>query len=233
MSAKIKKQEFDLFNKLSEEWWDENGKFKVLHQIRPIRIEFILDQLAQNNMKNPNILDLGCGGGLISESMSRLGCKVTGIDFVKKNIEVAKLHAKKKKLNINYIHADIEKYITNKKYDVIIMFEILEHLNNWRTFIKKINNNLKKNGIIIISTINRNILSKYLAIYFAENILKWIPKGTHTYEKFIKPQEIKENMKVINLNLMNLKGMVFDPINLNWKLSNNTKVNYFCSYKKN
>ena len=192
-------REHDFFNKLSEEWWDENGKFSVLHQIRPIRIQYILDQLNRKNLKNLEILDLGCGGGLVCESLSRLGANVTGIDFVENNIKVAKIHSRKK-LSINYLCRDIEKLKFNKKFDLIIMFEILEHLDNWKTFLIKIKKNLKRNGMVIISTINRNIFSKYLAIYFAENILRWIPKGTHDYNKFIKPKEIEINMKKINLN---------------------------------
>ena len=111
------------------------------------------------------------------------------------------------------------------------MFEILEHLNDWDSFLLKIKRNLKHNGLVIISTINRNIISKYTAIFLAENILKWIPKGTHTYEKFIKPNEIYEFMSNNGFKLKNLNGLIFSPLDLSWKLSKNTKVNYFCSYK--
>ena len=222
--------EHELFSKLSQEWWDENGKFKVLHQIRPLRIEYILKQIDSKKMTDLDVLDLGCGGGLISESLSRLNANVTGVDFVKNNIEVAKRHALKKKLKINYIQDDIEKLRLAKKFDLIIIFEVLEHLNDWQSFLIKIKKNLKRNGIIIISTINRNILSKYLAIYFAENILKWVPKGTHSYEKFIKPSEIYSNMINNNFRLKNLSGLKFNLLQGSWKLSRNPNVNYFCTY---
>ncbi len=232
MPTKINNKEYELFNKLSKEWWDENGKFKVLHQIRPIRIKYILDQLNNNNLKNMDILDLGCGGGLVCESLSRLGAKVTGIDFVENNIEVAKIHSIKKNLNINYIHADIEKLDLKKKFDLIIIFEVLEHLNNWKNFLIGIKKYLKKNGLIIISTINRNLISKYSVIYIAENILGWIPKGTHSYEKFIKPEEIEYFMKDNKLFLNDMKGLVYNPTSLDWQLSKNTMINYFCTYSR-
>ena len=168
---------------------------KVLHQIRPIRIQYILNQLKDLDLKNTKILDLGCGGGLVSESLSRLGAKVTGIDFVANNINIARHHSIKSKLKIDYIHGDIEKIKMNKKFDLIIMFEILEHVNNWKKLLLKIDKNLKKDGKIIISTINRNLISKFTAIYLAESILKWIPKGTHRFEKFIKPKEIEVCLK--------------------------------------
>ena len=232
MNLKTKKNEYDHFNKLSNEWWDENGKFAILHKIRPIRMSYILNQLNKQNIKNLEILDLGCGGGLICEPLSRLGANVNGIDYVKNNIKVAKEHAKQKRLKINYICGDIEKLKINKKFDVIIIFEVLEHLDNWKLFIKIIKKYLNVNGKIIISTINRNIFSKYLAIFFAENILNWIPKGTHQYEKFIKPEEI-ENFSLKNgLNFTSLEGLVFNPIDYNWKLSSNTQINYFCCLKK-
>tara|TARA_Y100000768_G_C23966205_1_gene678007 strand:- start:486 stop:1187 length:702 start_codon:yes stop_codon:yes gene_type:complete len=229
MLTKKNNKEFKHFDKLSKEWWDENGDFKVLHQIRPIRIKYILNQL-DSNIKNIDVLDLGCGGGLVSEPLARLGANVTGIDFVENNIKVAKLHSKKKNLNIKYISKDIENLDIKKKFDLIIMFEILEHLDDWEKFLKKIKINLKKNGKIIISTINRNIISKYIAIYFAENILRWIPKGTHNYNKFIQPDEIRDCMIKNNLSFQNIEGLIFDPINLDWRLSKNTNINYFCTF---
>ena len=230
MNTKAKNSEYKLFNKLSEEWWNEDGKFKVLHQIRPLRIKYIKDQIGNKDLKNLDILDLGCGGGLVSESLSRLGARVTGIDFVENNIRAAKLHAKKNKLHIKYYNEDIENLLIKKKYDVIILFEILEHLNDWKKLLYKIKKNLNKNGIIIISTINRNLISKYAAIYFAENILKWIPKGTHSFQKFIKPDELKKFMKKNNYKFKDLTGLIFNPVDFNWKLSSNITINYFCTF---
>jgi len=233
MSIKNINSEYEHFNKLSEEWWNENGKFNVLHRIRPVRIDYILSQLNTKNLKTLDILDVGCGGGLVSESLSRLGGRVTGVDFVENNIKVAQVHARNKGLHINYMHGDVEKIKFENKFDLIIIFEVLEHLNDWRSFIFKIEKILKKKGKIIISTINRNIISKLTAIYLAENILKWIPKNTHKYHSFIKPNEIEKEMKMYGLSLEDTKGLIFNPIDFTWKLSKNTKVNYFCTYLKN
>ena len=232
MKTKLINKEYELFNKLSEEWWDENGKFKILHKIRPIRIKYILDQTSGENIKNLDVLDLGCGGGLVSESLCRLGANVTAIDFVKNNIDAAKHHSNNNKLKINYECANIEKLEIKNKYDLIIMYEILEHLDDWETFLLKISKNLKEKGILVISTINRNILSKLAAIYLAENLLAWIPKGTHNYKKFIKPNEIKRCLESKNLMLKDITGLVFNPIDMSWNLSDNTSINYFCSYNK-
>ena len=229
MKIKSKNEEFALFNQLSDEWWNENGKFKILHQIKSHRMTYILDQINNRSIKNLKILDVGCGGGIICEPLARLGAKVTGIDFAPNNIIAAKIHSKKNKLKINYINKDIEKSKLDEKFDIILMFEVLEHLDNWKKTIKNIKKNLNKNGLIIISTINRNLLSKLFAINIAENILHWIPKGTHDYNKLIKPEELKKILLKEKFNFNNIKGLVFDPLNGEWKLSKNYMINYFCT----
>ena len=231
MNIKSKNEEFALFNQLSDEWWNENGKFKILHQIKSHRMSYILDQINNRNIRNLKILDVGCGGGIICEPLARLGAKVTGIDFAPNNIKAAKIHSKKNKLKINYINKDIEKSKLNEKFDIILMFEVLEHLDNWKKTIKNIKKNLNKNGLIIISTINRNILSKVLAINIAENVLGWIPKGTHDYNKLIKPEELKIILSKENLQLKNIQGLIYNPLIREWKLSDNYMINYFCSAK--
>jgi 2-polyprenyl-6-hydroxyphenyl methylase/3-demethylubiquinone-9 3-methyltransferase len=229
MNIKSKNEEFAFFNQLSDEWWNENGKFKILHQIKSHRISYILDQINNRNIRNLKILDVGCGGGIICEPLARLGAKVTGIDFAPNNIIAAKIHSKKNKLKINYINKDIEKSKLDEKFDIILMFEVLEHLDNWKKTIKNIKKNLNKNGLIIISTINRNPLSKLFAINIAENILHWIPKGTHDYNKLIKPEELKKILLKEKFNFKNIKGLVFNPLNREWKLSKNYMINYFCT----
>ena len=229
MNIKSKKEEFALFNQLSDEWWNENGKFKILHQIKSHRMTYILDQINNRNIRNLKILDIGCGGGIICEPLARLGAKVTGIDFAPNNIKAAKIYAKKNKLKINYIYKDIEKSKLDEKFDVIIMFEVLEHLDNWKKNIKNIKKNLNQNGIIIISTINRNLISKLFAIDIAENILNWIPKGTHDYNKLIKPEELKITLLKENFHFNNIKGLVFNPLSREWQLSKNYMINYFCT----
>ncbi len=229
MNIKSKNEEFAFFNQLSDEWWNENGKFKILHQIKSHRMSYILDQLDNRNITNLKILDVGCGGGIICEPLARLGAKVTGIDFAPNNIMAAKIHSKKNKLKINYLNQDIEKSKLDEKFDIILMFEVLEHLDNWKKTIKNIKKNLNKNGLIIISTINRNLLSKIFAINIAENILNWIPKGTHDYNKLIKPEELKKILLKEKFNFNNIKGLVFNPLNREWKLSKNYMINYFCT----
>ena len=229
MNIKSKNEEFALFNRLSDEWWNENGKFKILHQIKSHRMSYILDQINNRNIRNLKILDVGCGGGIICEPLARLGAKVTGIDFAPNNIIAAKIHSKKNKLKINYINKDIEKSKLDEKFDIILMFEVLEHLDNWKKTIKNIKKNLNKNGLIIISTINRNLLSKLFAINIAENILHWIPKGTHDYNKLIKPEELRKILSKEKFNFKNIKGLVFNPLNREWKLSKNYMINYFCT----
>ena len=231
MNIKSKNEEFALFNQLSDEWWNENGKFKILHQIKRHRMTYILDQINNRNIKNLKILDVGCGGGIICEPLARLGAKVTGIDFAPNNIKAAKIHSKKNKLKINYIYKDIEKSKLDAKFDIILMFEVLEHLNNWKKTIQNIKKNLNKDGIIIISTINRNLISKLFAINIAENILNWIPKGTHDYNKLIKPEELKNTLLKEKFHFHNIKGLVFDPLNNEWKFSKNYMINYFCTAK--
>ena len=229
MNIKSKNEEFAFFNQLSDEWWNENGKFKILHQIKSHRMSYILDQINNRNIRNLKILDVGCGGGIICEPLARLGAKVTGIDFAPNNIIAAKIHSKKNKLKIKYINKDIEKSKLDEKFDIILMFEVLEHLDNWKKTIKNIKKNLNKNGLIIISTINRNLLSKLFAINIAENILHWIPKGTHDYNKLIKPEELKKILLKEKFNFNNIKGLVFNPLNREWKLSKNYMINYFCT----
>ncbi len=232
MKLKSKKQEYELFDKYSQDWWNEDGEFKVLHKIRPIRMKYILDQIKTKKIENLSVLDIGCGGGLICEPLSRLGANVTGVDFVEKNIKIALEHSRSNNLDIKYICKDIEKFESKKKYDLIILFEVLEHLEDWKNFVIKIKNNLKNNGIIIISTINRNILSKYTAIFLAEKILRWIPSGTHDFNKFIKPEEIQNLAIKENFIFLSNKGLVYNPFERSWKISNNTHVNYFCTLKK-
>jgi len=144
MNIKSKNEEFALFNQLSDEWWNENGKFKILHQIKSHRMTYILDQIGNRDIKNLKILDVGCGGGIICEPLARLGAKVTGIDFAPNNISAAKIHSKKNKLKVNYIYKDIEKSKLDEKFDIILMFEVLEHLDNWKKTIKNIKKNLNK-----------------------------------------------------------------------------------------
>ena len=191
----INKKEIEKFSKIAEEWWNPNGKFKPLHKFNPIRISYIKENIVKslkikqnkNPLKKIRILDIGCGGGLLSEPMCRLGAEVTAIDASVKNIAVAKLHAKKNNLKINYICTSPEKLKTKKKFDVILNMEIIEHVEDVKFFLKSCSNLLKKNGIMFVATLNKTLKSYAFAIVGAEYILKWLPVGTHDWEKFIKP----------------------------------------------
>ncbi len=237
----IDKKEIEKFSKIATEWWNPNGKFKPLHKFNPIRIKYIKDNIIQKFNLNPsnkplktiNILDIGCGGGLLSEPMNKLGANVVGIDASKKNIEVAKFHAKKNKLKINYICGSPETLKIKKKFDVILSMEIIEHVEDVNFFIKKSSELLKKNGLMFIATLNKTLKSYMFAIVGAEYILKWLPIGTHDWDKFIKPEKLIEITKINNLKLEKLDGINFDLLTNEWNLSSNKSVNYIAKFKKN
>ena len=227
-----KKEEFDHFSEIAKEWWEPDGKFKILHKILPLRIEYILKNINKNKVRNFDILDLGCGGGLTCEPLSRLGAKVTGVDFIKKNIEVAKTHAIKSNLKIRYIYNDLDSFNLKEKFDVILILEVLEHLDQWEILLKKIKNNLKKKGVLIISTINQTQLARIFAIYMAENILNWIPKNTHNFQKLIKPNILKKTLEKNNFVIKSIEGLNYNPIFNEWFLNKNYyPINYFCAAK--
>ena len=237
----INKKEIEKFSKIADEWWDPNGKFKPLHKFNPIRIQYIKENIIKNfnlpknnePLSGINILDIGCGGGLLSEPMSRLGASVTGIDASEKNIQIAKLHSKKNKLKINYICSSPERINVKKKFDVILNMEIVEHVEDIELFLKSSSNLLKKNGLMFIATINKTLKSYIFAIVGAEYILRWLPIGTHEWEKFVKPEDLKKILYKNNLSLSKLDGMNFDIIKDQWKISNDLSVNYIAKFLKN
>ena len=239
-SSTINKLEIAKFSKIAAEWWSPNGKFKPLHKFNPIRIKYLKEniiehfKLKQTNspLKGLNILDIGCGGGLLSEPITRLGAKVTAIDASKKNIQVAKFHAKKNSLKINYLCSSPEKLNLNKKFDVVLNMEIVEHVEDLNFFIKKSSNLLKKNGLMFIATLNKTFKSYVFAIIGAEYVLRWLPIGTHDWEKFVKPDNLVSLAINSNLKLKKLSGMKFNPITDNWSLSNDKSVNYIAKFKK-
>jgi len=224
----INYKEIEKFSKLSEEWWDPLGKFKPLHKFNPIRIKYIKQNIIEHfnivNSKNPlnnlSLLDVGCGGGLLSEPMCRLGAKVTGIDATRKNINIAKIHAKKNKLKINYLTVSPEKLKIKNKFDVILNMEIVEHVSDLNYFIKSCASLLKKNGIMFVATINRTLKSYLFAIVGAEYILKWLPIGTHDWT-------MKHNLKSNGIH-----GMIYNPLLDQWKTGKDSSVNYISSFIK-
>jgi 2-polyprenyl-6-hydroxyphenyl methylase/3-demethylubiquinone-9 3-methyltransferase len=221
--------EISKFAKVASEWWNENGKFKPLHMINPIRASYIIEkikELKKCDLKEISLLDIGCGGGILSESMARAGINVVGMDVCEENIKIAKSHAKKVGLGIEYIHTSIEELNNNKKYDVILLMEVVEHVDNLEFFLKKTIELLKQGGIIFISTINRTIKSFFFAIVGAEYILNWLPKGTHNWNKFIKPSEIVNHLRENGVPLHNMAGMEYSVVKNEWQLTANVGVNY-------
>tara|TARA_B100000579_G_scaffold97656_1_gene77457 strand:+ start:161 stop:889 length:729 start_codon:yes stop_codon:yes gene_type:complete len=237
----INKKEIEKFSKIAEEWWDPHGKFKPLHKFNPIRISYIKESIINSfklkekvkPLKKVKILDIGCGGGLLSEPMSRLGAEVMGIDASDKNIKIAKFHAKKDNLNIKYLCASPEKLNTSTKFDVILNMEIVEHVKDVDFFLQSCSKLLKKNGIMFVATINKTLKSYFFAIIGAEYILRWLPVGTHEWDKFVKPNELVKILKKYDLKLDSLDGMKFNLLNDEWKVSKDKSVNYIGRFIKN
>ena len=237
----INKKEIEKFSNMAAEWWDPEGKFKPLHKFNPIRIKYIKENIIKEfqlkNKKYPlsgiNVLDIGCGGGLLSEPMCRLGANVTAIDASNKNIAIANLHAKKNNLKINYICSSPEKLKTTKKFDVILNMEIVEHVEDVDFFLKSCANLLKKNGLMFVATINKTLKSYIFAIVGAEYVLRWLPIGTHEWEKFLKPEDLISIQKKNDLFIEKVDGMKFNILTDQWNISKDQSVNYIAKFIKN
>jgi len=236
----INKKEIEKFSKIAEEWWNPRGKFKPLHKFNPIRISYIKDnvinslnlQNKEKPLKNVNILDVGCGGGLLSEPMRKLGATVVGIDASEKNIQVAKLHAKKNNLEIDYFCTSPENFTKKIKFDVVLNMEIVEHVEDIDFFLKSSAKLLKKGGIMFVATLNKTLRSYLFAIIGAEYILRWLPIGTHEWEKFVKPNDLIRILKKYELKLDRLDGMKLDLIRDQWNISSDKSVNYIGKFVK-
>ena len=239
-TSTINKKEIEKFSKIAEEWWNPDGKFKPLHKFNPIRISYIKNNVINSfkikNKKKPlekvKILDIGCGGGLLSEPMSRLGAEVVGIDASDKNIKIAKLHAKKNDLDVKYFCASPENFKTTIKFDVILNMEIIEHVKDIDFFLKSCSNLLKKNGIMFVATLNKTLKSYLFAIIGAEYVLRWLPIGTHEWEKFVKPEDLIKILEKYELKLNKLDGMKFNLIKDEWSMSSDTSINYISQFIK-
>ena len=234
----------DPFKELSSEWWDENGKFQSLHKFTDIRIKYINRVISKYKKQDKKYrldklecLDIGCGGGLLSERIARLGASVTGIDITENSIEIAKIHAIKSGLNINYINTDVSLFIKNnssKKFDLVIASEVVEHLDNRNLFFKEVSKLLKNKGILILTTINKTASSLLFAKFMAENILKLLPKGIHDFEKFVSPKTLIAEAKPYKIYLDEIVGFKpiigisseFKPFIKDFKFTNFLNVNY-------
>ena len=236
----INKQEIEKFSKIADEWWNPQGKYRPLHKFNPARIQYIKENIIEHfkvsnkssPCKNLDILDIGCGGGLLCEPLSRLGANVTGIDASKKNINVAKIHSKKNKLKINYICSSPENLVLKKKFDVILNMEVVEHVDDVNFFIKKSSEFLKKGGLMFVATLNKTLKSYIFGIIGAEYILRWLPIGTHDWDKFIEPSKLIKILENNSLKKKKINGMKFNPISDEWKISEDKSVNYITIFEK-
>ncbi len=225
------------FEAMAAEWWDPNGKFKPLHMLNPCRLDYITSQIAaefDRDLKKPDafkglrILDIGCGGGLLAEPMARLGADVVGADAAERNIPVAQVHAEQSGLRIDYRHTTAEDMAAaGEQFDVVLNMEVVEHVADPLSYLTACRQLLKPGGLHVCSTINRNPKSFMMAIVGAEHVMRWLPKGTHEWSKFITPDELFDLMRNAGLDPVDRKGFVFNPITWSWKLSDrDLSVNY-------
>ena len=236
----INKKEIDKFSKLASEWWDPEGKFKPLHKFNPVRLNYIKKCIVKDIKKkttakplnNIKILDIGCGGGLLCEPLSKLGAKVVGIDASEKNIKIAKTHAKQSNLKINYYCASPENFNFKEKFDVVLNMEIVEHVENVSLFLKESAKFLKKDGIMFIATLNKTLKSYVFAILGAEYILRWLPIGTHDWNMFVEPLKLKQICQKNSLILDEILGVKYNVLSSDWELSPDYDVNYITRFKK-
>lgn len=238
----VDKIEVEKFSKLAEDWWNPNGKFKPLHIFNPARIKFIKEKLishfslnaeSQKPLKELNILDIGCGGGLLCEPLSRLGASVTGIDASENNINAAKLHAKEMGLDIKYLHCSPENLSIKTKFDIVLNMEVVEHVADVNLFIKNCSMLIKKEGLMFVATINQNLKSYLFAILGAEYVMRWLPIGTHDWGKFLSPQDLEDIAIKNSFSIEGLIGMKFNVFLNKWKKTNDTSVNYIATFLKN
>ncbi|MCL2566654.1 MAG: bifunctional 2-polyprenyl-6-hydroxyphenol methylase/3-demethylubiquinol 3-O-methyltransferase UbiG [Alphaproteobacteria bacterium] len=228
--------EIERFSSIAEDWWKDGGKFKILHNFNKVRVDYIADILNQHNLSNIEILDVGCGGGILSESFAKLGYKITGIDASSASIAAAKKHAEENSLNIEYINILPEDFLAqnpHKKFKVIFVMEIIEHVNSAIDFLNTVSQFLEEGGLLFFSTINRNLKSLILAKWTAEYILNWVPKGTHDHAKFLKPAELNNMLVKNSVKIADVKGIKLHPLSRDWKISNIPDINYIGYAVKN
>lgn len=240
MRNTVDEQEIQAFSKDANHWWDVNGPFKPLHRLNPVRMghikaqicaHFGLDNDSLKPLKDLRLIDIGCGGGLVCEPLARLGGAVTGADADAVAIEVAKEHAENSGLTINYLNKPAEEI--EDTFDVVLALEIIEHVSDPQAFVENCARLCKPGGLVIFSTLNRTAKSYALGIVAAEYILRWVPQGTHSWKKFVKPSELSRYARATDLKAHNVNGMVFNPIKNEFSISKtDLDVNYFMVFKK-
>ena len=223
--------EIDKFNDLAHEWWNTDGAFKTLHQINPLRCEFIQ---KHSQIRDKALIDVGCGGGILSEALTKLGAQVSAIDLAPQSIEIAKLHLYESNLSVNYecIEVGAKAAQSPESFDVVTCMEMLEHVPDPSYIIQECAKLLKPNGMAFFSTLNRNFKSYALGVVAAEYILNLVPQGTHDYQKFIKPAELRNMLKQAGFELVALSGMTYNPISQTAALSSDTSINYMVACQK-
>lgn len=224
------------FSAMADSWWDPNGKFKPLHRLNPVRIGYVRDVVCRAYGRDPDdtaalagltVVDVGCGGGLISEPVARLGASVTGVDASSKNIAIASVHAEKMGLAIDYQAKTSDDLVAEgRQFDVVLALEIIEHVADVPAFIASLRALAKPGAPVLISTLNRTAKALLLAIIGAEYVLRWLPPGTHSFEKFIRPTELETMLAEAGLRVTDRKGVVYNPLRDDWRLSRDTDVNY-------
>ena len=232
----IDQAEVDRFSAMAAEWWSPTGKFKPLHKFNPVRLTYIGEEVSktfERDMRTAQpfeglrFLDIGCGGGLLSEPMARLGASVVGADPSPVNIEVAKIHATQSGLTIDYRAETAEELAgAGEQFDVILNMEVVEHVADVPLFIEACGKMLKPGGLMFVATINRTFKARALALFMAEEVLKWLPRGTHQYEKLVKPEELESAMNAAGLTLLETTGVFYNPLLDSWNKSRDTDVNY-------
>ncbi|WP_142415804.1 bifunctional 2-polyprenyl-6-hydroxyphenol methylase/3-demethylubiquinol 3-O-methyltransferase UbiG [Bartonella massiliensis] len=238
----IDQSEIDHFSRIATEWWNPQGKFRPLHQFNPTRLAYIREKICLEFNRDPvsltpfdnlKILDIGCGGGLLCEPMARLGAMVVGVDAAQTNIEVAKIHAAQNDLSIDYRVTTAEALANEgEKFDIILSMEVVEHVADVNLFIEATAKMLKPQGLMFVATLNRTWKAWGLAIIGAEYILRWLPKGTHDYKKFLKPQELKNFLSKNALTVIDEIGITYNPLNDSWNRSKDMDVNYLLLAKR-
>ena len=234
MNGNIDLDEVEKFASLAARWWDKDSEFKPLHDINPLRLNYIKEQCG-GSIKGKRILDVGCGGGILCESLALEGAEVVGIDLAEAGLEVAKLHLLESGLDVNYQKITAEEFAESnaETFDIVTCMEMLEHVPEPSSIIKSCSKLVKPQGRVFFSTINRNPKSYFFAIVGAEYVLNLLPKGTHNYEKFIRPSEIDKWARRNNLSIASMIGMTYNPITKRYRLEKDVSVNYLTHYQKN
>lgn len=235
-AARFDAAEIARFNALAETWWDPEGPMKPLHRINPVRLKwfkrvladhFKRDEAALRPFEGLRLLDVGCGGGLVTEPMARMGFAATGIDLAEKNVEAAKIHAEKSGVAVTYAVRAIEEVPQDEAVDCLCLLEVVEHVPDVAAMVKEAAQRIRPGGILLASTLNRTLKAYALAIVGAEYVLRWLPKGTHEWKKFVTPEELSDAMREAGLIPLAPEGMVFNPLTNSWKMSHDCEVNYY------